>query len=435
MDIVIDCNFFPPDSEELKLALNRVCKLVINQEQKSENEKGQETKIVFFDLDTGQKEIRKYFQKRLFGGKIEDYHILLTLENPPLENNDPKYDTIKLFLDYLDKNQLGWKISYFNCVKDLSDLLNNGQLEMPVDRSYKDTKEIFYEALLATFTDNNMGAEKIIKCVKQLSTISSSDPQEIFFECNQGNEMGSNSNDHKMLRTLEQSLHEFFPKYCSNNSKTSKADDKNPHPLKIAYKNRFVALCRDIGGNLVEDVFKSNWQNGHPESDKQFNVLIIDDNYEPFGKQIEVIENNTHLKFYQLQHNASWKVFYESLSEYNRVRAKDTANHFALFARKDKWNQEEVKRIHEFPEMERFEKLIKTINKTQIIPMPKGASLHNGNELSLKQFDFFLVDLQFREQKIGDRMVRYLKRLLEDHGKRSPIRKILDLSTNFRTRS
>lgn len=424
---VIDC-IFPPDRCELEFALRRAFNFVINQEQRSENEKGQETKIVFFDLDTGQNEIWDYFQKRLFGGEIHAYHVLLTLENPPFDNDHDDYNRIKLFLDYLDKNQLGWKISYFNCVKDLSDLLNNGQLEMPVDRSYKDTKEMFYEALQATFTDNNMEPEKIIECVKQLSTISSSDPQEIFFECNQGNEMGSNSNDHKMLRTLEQSLHEFFPKYCSNNSKTSKADDKNSHPLKIAYKNRFVALCRDIGGNLVEDVFKSNWQNGHPGSDEQFKALIIDDNYEPFGKQIEVIENNTHLKFYQLQHNASWKDFYESLSEYNRVRAKDTANHFALFARKnDKLNDAEVENLYEFPEIVCFKELINEINKTKIIRMAGGSGLRNGNELSLQEFDFFLIDLQFGQHKIGDRMVRYLKRLLEDHGKRSPIL-ILSLS-------
>ena len=287
---------------------------------------------------------------------------------------------------------------------------------------------MFYEALQATFTDN-IEAEKIIECVNQFSTISSCDPKKIFFECNHGNEMGSDLNDHNMLRNYEKALQDFFDTYCAETSSTLNPNNyqNENHPLKIAYKNRFVALCRDIGGNLVEDVFKSNWQNRHPGSDEQFKVLIIDDNYEPFAKQIEVIENNTHLKFYQLQYNASWKDFYESLSEYNRVRAKDTANHFALFARKDKWNQEEVKRIHEFPEMERFEKLIKTINKTQIIPMPKGASLHNGNKLLLKRFDFFLVDLQFGEQKIGDRMVRYLKRLLEDHGKRSPIL-ILSLS-------
>ena len=65
MDIVIDCNFFPPDREELKLALRRAFKFVINKEKKTGNEEGRETKLVFFDLDTGQKEIRKYFESKL----------------------------------------------------------------------------------------------------------------------------------------------------------------------------------------------------------------------------------------------------------------------------------------------------------------------------------------------------------------------------------
>ncbi len=110
---VIDC-IFPPDRCELEFALRRAFNFVINQEQRSENEKGQETKIVFFDLDTGQNEIWDYFQKRLFGGEIHAYHVLLTLENPPFDNDHDDYNRIKLFLDYLDKNQLGWKISYFN---------------------------------------------------------------------------------------------------------------------------------------------------------------------------------------------------------------------------------------------------------------------------------------------------------------------------------
>jgi len=428
VDIVIDCNFLPPDREELKLALRRAFKFVINQEQKSENEKGQETKLVFFDLDTGQDEISNHFQEKFFKGKIDAYHILLTLDNPPLDNDHPKYARIKLFLDYLDKNQLGWKIPYFDCVKNLSVLLKNGNLKKPVSRSYRDAKEMFYDAVKVTFRCNNeTQVEEIIKRLKH-KNIDSNDPPEIFFQSNQ---MAGDLHHHKRLRSIEEALQEFSSTYLSSKNSKALSDKKNPAPqpdfVDIAYQNRFVALCRDIGGNLVEDVFKSNWQNGHLGSDKQFKVLIIDDNYEPFGKQIEVIENNTHLKFYQLQHNASWKDFYESLSEYNRVRAKDTANHFALFARKDKWNKEEVKRIREFPGLMRFEELIKTINETKTITMSDSVVLGNGDELSLRQFDFFLVDLQFREQKIGDRMVRYLKRLLEDHGKRSPIL-ILSLS-------
>jgi adenosine deaminase/DNA-binding NarL/FixJ family response regulator len=421
---------FPPDRDELELALDRVFNFVINKEKKIEIEK-----LVFFDLDTGQDEISNHFQEKFFKGKIDAYHILLTLDNPPLDNDHPKYARIKLFLDYLDKNQLGRKISYFDCVKNLSVLLKNlsvllknGKLKKPVSRSYRDAKEMFYDAVKVTFRCNNeTQVEEIIKRLKH-KDIDSNDPPEIFFQSNQ---MAGDLHHHKRLRSIEEALQEFFSTYLSSKNSKALSDKKNPAPqpdfVDIAYQNRFVALCRDIGGNLVEDVFKSNWQNGHLGSDKQFKVLIIDDNYEPFGKQIEVIENNTHLKFYQLQHNASWKDFYESLSEYNRVRAKDTANHFALFARKDKWNKEEVKRIREFPELMRFEELIKIINKTQITTMAEGSKLRNGNALSLRQFDFFMVDLQFGEQKIGDRMVRYLKRLLEDHGKRSPIL-ILSLS-------
>lgn len=420
---------FPPDRDELKLALDRVFKFVINEEKKPGNEEGRETKLVFFDLDTGQKEIREYFEPKIFNGEIDAYHVLLTLHNPPLNNDHRDYAKIKLFLDYLDKNQLGWKISYFDCVKNLSDLLKNGNLKKPVNRSYEDTSGMFYEALQASFTDN-MEAEKIIERFKQLSAISISDPQEIFFECNQGNEMGSDLDLHKMLRNFEQALQGFFDTYCAETSGTMNPnnDQNKHHPLKIAYQNRFVTLCRDIGGNLVEDVF--NWNNESDGSGK-FNVLIIDDNYATFKKQIKAVHKYTNLRFYQLQYDESWEDFYKSLRAYNQARIKDTANHFALFARRnDKWNDEndaEVEKIYEFPEMEYFKVLIDSINKIQTTPMVDEASAGNGNELSLEEFDFFLVDLQFGEHKIGDRIVRYLKRLLEDHGKRRPIL-ILSLS-------
>lgn len=422
---VIDC-IFPPDRYELEIALRRAFKFVINKEIKPGNENERETKLVFFDLDTGQDEISNYFQEKLFKGKIDAYHILLTLHNPLLNNDHRDYVKIKLFLDYLDKNQLGRKISYFDCVKNLSGLLKNGNLRKPVDRSYEKVQHMFYAAVRATFCPHKsrIKAGEIIRKVEH-DNIESENPQKVFFRSNQGNEMGSDSNDHKMLRTLEQSLREFFPKYCSNNSKTSKADDKNPHPLDIAYRNRFDTLCRDMGANIVEDVF--NWTNETRGSYRQFKVLIIDDNYEPFENQIKVIGSKTKLKFFRLENEKSCKTLYNSLKKYNEAKIEDTANHFVLLARKNELKGEDIEKICADGDKKYFETLINEINKTQIIPMASGSGLRNGNELSLKEFDFFLVDLQFGEQKIGDRMVRYLKRLLEDHGKRSPIL-ILSLS-------
>lgn len=426
MDIVIDCNFLPPDREELKLALMRAFKFVINQEQKSENKKGQETEIVFFDLDTGKDKIEEYFQERLFGGKnIRAYHVLLTLEHPPLENNDSENDTIKLFLDYLDKNQLGWKISYFDCVKNLSNLLKNGNLRKHVHRNYEKVPHMFYAAVRTTFRPykSKIKPGEIIRKVKH-DNITSENHRKIFFGSNQGNEMGSDLNDHNMLRSLAQALQEFFPKH-SKNSETSKPKVKN-HPLGIAYRNRFVTLCRDMGANIVEDVF--NWTNETRGSYRQFKVLIIDDNYKPFKNLITVIGKHTKLKFFRLKNEKFWENLYDSLKKYNEAKIEDTANHFVLLARKNELKGKDVDKICADGEKKRFTKLINEINKTQIIPpMARVSKLRNRNELSLKEFDFFLVDLQFREQKIGDRMVRYLKRLLEDHGKRSPIL-ILSLS-------
>jgi adenosine deaminase/CheY-like chemotaxis protein len=420
---VIDC-IFPPDRYEFELALRRAFKFVINKEIKSGNEKERETKLVFFDLDTGQDEISNYFQEELFKGKIDAYHILLTLHNPPLDNDLPKYDRIKLFLDYLEKNQLGRKISYFNCVKNLSDLLKNGNLRKPVYRSYENVQHMFYAAVRATFRPLNskMKSKEIIRKVKH-DNIESENHREIFFRSNQGNEMGSDLNDHKMLRSLAQALQEFFPIH-SKNSETSKLKVKN-HPLDIAYRNRFVTLCRDMGANIVEDVF--NWTNETRGSYGQFKVLIIDDNYEPFENQIKVIGSKTKLKFFRLKNEKSWENLYNSLKKYNEAKIEDTANHFVLFARKNELKGEDIEKICADGDKKYFETLITEINKAQIIPMARGSGLRNGNELSLKQFDFFLVDLQFGEQKIGDRMVRYLKRLLEDHRKRSPLL-ILSLS-------
>jgi CheY-like chemotaxis protein len=420
---VIDC-IFPPDRYEFELALRRAFKFVINKEIKSGNEKERETKLVFFDLDTGQDEISNYFQEELFKGKIDAYHILLTLHNPPLDNDLPKYDRIKLFLDYLEKNQLGRKISYFNCVKNLSDLLKNGNLRKPVYRSYENVQHMFYAAVRATFRPLNskMKSKEIIRKVKH-DNIESENHREIFFRSNQGNEMGSDLNDHKMLRSLAQALQEFFSIH-SKNSETSKLKVKN-HPLDIAYRNRFVTLCRDMGANIVEDVF--NWTNETRGSYGQFKVLIIDDNYEPFENQIKVIGSKTKLKFFRLKNEKSWENLYNSLKKYNEAKIEDTANHFVLFARKNELKGEDIEKICADGDKKYFETLITEINKAQIIPMARGSGLRNGNELSLKQFDFFLVDLQFGEQKIGDRMVRYLKRLLEDHRKRSPLL-ILSLS-------
>lgn len=415
---------FPPDRDELKLSLDRVFKFVINKEKKPGNEEERETKLVFFDLDTGQKEIREYFEPKLFNGEIDAYHVLLTLHNPPPNNDHPKYAGIKLFLDYLDKNQLGWKIPYEDCVKNLSGLLKNDNLIKPVYRSYEKVQYMFYAAVRATFRPHNSKIKpgEIIRKVKH-DNIESENHREIFFRSNQGNEMGSDLNDHKMLRSLAQALQEFFPIH-SKNSETSKPKVKN-HPLNIAYRNRFVTLCRDIGANIVEDVF--NWANVTRGSYRQFKVLIIDDNYKPFENQIKVIGSKTKLKFFRLENEKSWEDLYISLEKYNEAKIEDTANHFVLFARKNELKGEDIEKICADGDKKYFERLINEINKTKIIPMARGNGLRNGNELSLKEFDFFLVDLQFEEQKIGDRMLRYLKRLLEDHGKRSPIL-ILSLS-------
>ena len=421
MGIVIDCNFFPPDREELKLALRRAFKFVINKEKKTGNEIGRKTKLFVFDLDTGKDKIEDYFQKRLFGGEIHAYHALLTLENPPFDNDHDDYNRIKLFLDYLDKNQLGRKISYFDCVKDLSELLNKEQLEMPVKTTYWNAKEMFYDAVKVTFRSNNeTQTKKIIKWFEHKGIKSDDppdDPPEIFFQANQGNEMGSDLNDHKMLRSLAQALQEFFPKYYSKNSETLQLDDKK-HPLNIAYKNRFVTLCRDMGANIVEDVF--NWTNKTRGSYRQFKVLIIDDNYKPFENEIEVIESKTKLKFFRLENEKSWNELYDSLNSYNQASTEDTTNLFVDFWRR---NTLKVNQIAQ-KQKQNFAKLKRKINSIKIKPM-SGAVY--SNYLLLEKFDFFLVDLQFGEQKIGDRMVRYLKRLLEDHEKRSPIL-ILSLS-------
>jgi len=70
---------------------------------------------------------------------------------------------------------------------------------------------MFYQAVKTIFPSFplRIGPEETIIRVKH-KQVGSSDPQEILFQSNQGNEMGSDLNNHKMLRSLEQSLQKFF---------------------------------------------------------------------------------------------------------------------------------------------------------------------------------------------------------------------------------